>query len=214
MQLKKRINLPQTEKALDGFDFMEILSNGEVKKFKELYEAGDYLSVTPVMDDLNLFSLWQSSDSKLSLNEQNEFSAFKKGDELIGYLRFKKSDYSKYLREYRSYFKWKTDQEHHKILINGGEYDGKFLMHAFRLLYTVKDVAEKGELIIMRPEREFLLKVRNHEFQYGELINKTEDLIQEVREAFKRSDLPSEVDKEKAGNISAEVRAAIYNSHA
>jgi hypothetical protein len=210
--LKKRINLPDEEKSLDHFDFMEIIKDGEVSSFKKFIKQNENLSVTPVMDDLNLYSLWKCADSSLTFDDKNGFSAFKKGEELVGYLRYRKSEYGKYLKEYKSYFKWKTDQENQEILISGGEYDGKFLMHAFRLLYTVKDIAEKGELILVRPEREFLLKVRNHEFQYGELINKSEDLIQEVREAFKKTDLPENIDEEKVKSISAEIRAAVYDS--
>ena len=70
---------------------------------------------------------------------------------MIGYLVFDKQAYAKYSREYRSFFKWKDDRVKFGYSRGEGEYDGKFLMHTFRLLYTSKDIATKGKIILERP---------------------------------------------------------------
>lgn len=208
--LKKRINLPENDRELTGADFLDVYVNAEVLRFSDFSDSTENFSVYPLVEEMNMYSLWKNPGSELSFNADNEFSEFKKGTELVGYLRFKKSEFGKYRREYASYFKWKSDTEKQGKAIKGGEYDGKYMMHALRLLFTAKDIAEKGELILVRPEREFLLKVRNHEFEYGELLNQTEDLVHDVKQAFNRSDLPISVDQQKAKNISAEIRTLIY----
>ncbi len=50
----------------------------------------------------------------------------------------------------------------------------------------------EGELRVRRENRDFLLRVRNGDFSYEELVERTEVQLAEVQSAFERSPLPDE----------------------
>ena len=55
------------------------------------------------------------------------------------------------------------------------------------------------------------MDIRNHKFEFGVLIKEAEDLVEEVRHLFSKSDLPEEVDKEKVAAIVNEIREEFYS---
>lgn len=68
-----------------------------------------------------------------------------------------------------------------------------------------------GEIILERPEKENLLNIRNHKFEFNGLIKEAEDLVEEVRYLFGKSDLPDEVDSQKVAGIVNEIREEFYS---
>ena len=75
----------------------------------------------------------------------------------------------------------------------------KTLMHCLRILYTGRDLFSKQELIVYRPEREFLLDVRSGNYSEEPLENPLLlDFLTTAKEefelAYKTTDLPDEPD--------------------
>ncbi len=210
--LKKRIIFPKNDHQKGPFDFCAVMSDGKLFPFVESDIHVKGYSITDV-DPLNdTYAIWKGNSSdKMSMNDDNEFIYKKKGVYFMGYLLFDRAGYLKYQKESKSYFLWKRDRESKGLISEQGEYDGKFLMHTFRLLYTAKDIATKGELIIERPERDYLMSIRRHEFQFGELIKKAEDLVEEVRTLFQKCDLPDQVDAALVDEIVFQIRDQVYS---
>ena len=210
--LKKRISFPDKEKKKSFLDFCSVLKDGQLIPFNESGILNSGISVSELLNQKDVYALWKSdSADSLALNSDHYFQNKKEGSVLIGYLVFDKQAYAKYSREYRSFFKWKDDRVKFGYSRGEGEYDGKFLMHTFRLLYTAKDIATKGEIILKRPEKEHLLNIRNHKFEFNGLIKEAEDLVEEVRYLFGKSDLPDEVDSQKVAGIVNEIREEFYS---
>ena len=86
-------------------------------------------------------------------------------------------------------------------------YDSKNLMHCFRLLHMAKEIALGQGFILKRTEdREFLLGIRNHQFEYDELIERAEGEKKEIERLIVTSPLPDHVDVEWARALLLQVR--------
>jgi hypothetical protein len=90
-----------------------------------------------------------------------------------------------------------------KVAIQGNT---KNMMHCIRLLLTAKDVLEGKGLIIRRPEKDYLLDIREGKLSYEKILNTSETLMNEVKELVKTSKLPDEVNKKELNNLLLEIR--------
>ena len=117
--------------------------------------------------------------------------------------------YSSYCKEYKEYWEWveKRNPERYKSNEKHGKgYDGKNLMHCFRLLEMGIEVLDTGVLNVRRPNREWLLKVRAGEFDYDRLVDKAEEKLQLLDKAVTNSALPETVDNKLLNDILMEIR--------
>lgn len=208
--LKKRISFPESDEEKTPLDFCQVFHNGKLAPLRNSELEKNGLSLSTFLDKENIYSIWNADEESRIEFDQREPIVKEVGEQFKGYMLYDKLGFNKYKKEYRSYFLWKRDRKLNGLSDLQGNYDGKFLMHTFRLLYTAKDIAQKGELILVRPEREKLLNIRAHKFEFGELIKEAEDLVDEVRELFKGSDLPNQVDEDRVLDIVAEIREQVY----
>lgn len=88
-------------------------------------------------------------------------------------------------------------------------YDVKAGMHAIRLLNEGKELMERGQITLPRPERELLIKVRAGKWSLEELVEAANELIEQCRQAQSRSVLPQEVDRKAVSKLIANV----YREH-
>jgi hypothetical protein len=79
-------------------------------------------------------------------------------------------------------------------------------MHTLRLLEMAREIATEGNLRVRRPNRDYLLRIRAGEFDYDTLVALAEDQLAEVRQAFERSFLPAEPDRDAVNAVLAEIR--------
>jgi predicted nucleotidyltransferase len=117
--------------------------------------------------------------------------------------------YSTYCKEYKEYWDWvakRNPARYASVEKHGKGYDGKNLMHCFRLLEMGIDAARTGELQVVRPNREWLLKVRAGDFEYDDLINEAERKLKELDEAIEKSSLPSRVNRKEVEKILMSLR--------
>lgn len=136
-----------------------------------------------------------------------------KKDSPITYMSFQKSAYSRYCKEYKEYWEWveKRNEERFKnTLSHGKNYDSKNMMHTFRLLNMAEEIAVHGEVIVKRPDRAFLLKIRAGDYDYEELLNMAEDKIESMKAAYEVSDLPEKPNEPKLKSLLQEFREELY----
>ena len=84
-------------------------------------------------------------------------------------------------------------------------YDTKFAYHTIRLLETARDLIQKGELKVRRPNGDFLRQIRNGEAfkDYNEFHAYAEALIDDLEQFdLDKSPLPKEPDLEKINLLS------------
>lgn len=83
----------------------------------------------------------------------------------------------------------------------------KNMMHCVRLIHMGKELAEgKGFNVVRTWDRQMLLDIRNHKYEYDEIIDYVEKLYKETDEMSKTCNLPDTVDKEKINQLLIEAR--------
>jgi hypothetical protein len=140
-------------------------------------------------------------------------STVEKTAEPIGFLYFNKDGYSKYCRDYREYFDWvgkRNDARYESTLSHGKNYDAKNMMHTFRLLAMAEEIARDGKVIVKRPDREFLLKIRSGHFHYDELVEMAEERTESLNDLYEKAALPDKPDDRVVDDLLVEIRASFY----
>jgi len=74
-------------------------------------------------------------------------------------------------------------------------YDVKAGMHTLRLLYECKELLSEGTIILPRPERDFLIRVRTGKYSMDKVVAMAQKLFAECEKAAKSSLLPERVDR-------------------
>jgi predicted nucleotidyltransferase len=124
-------------------------------------------------------------------------------------MSFNKDGYTSHCLDYKKYQNWVKNRNPARYTTNknhGQDYDSKNLMHCFRLLNMGKELATEGTLNVFRKDRDFLLKIRRGEFKYDYLIDKADELVKEVDEAFDNCSLPTCVSDTLVKEIIAEFK--------
>ena len=85
-------------------------------------------------------------------------------------------------------------------------------MHTFRLLHMAKEIASENTINVKRPDRKFLLDIKQGKYKYDELVNWAEQRKQELEKLYALSDLPERPDINKINEILIKMRKSFYNS--
>lgn len=118
-------------------------------------------------------------------------------------------------RAHREYWQWVEERNEERYRTNkehGLEYDTKNIMHTFRLLDMALEIAVEGVVRVRRPNAAWLLEVRDGKFSYDEILAITEERLIAIREAFEKSALPEEPDREKISDLLREVQVGFAAS--
>jgi len=129
------------------------------------------------------------------------------------YLYFNREGYSSYCKDYCDYWDWvekRNDERYRNTLQHGKNYDAKNMMHTIRLLEMAEDIAVHKKIIVRRPNREYLLRIRRGEFSYEELVVLAEEKIRKIEELFAVSALPEQPDEEQINHFLVKLRREWY----
>ena len=85
-------------------------------------------------------------------------------------------------------------------------YDTKHAMHLLRLLKMGAEILETGQVHVYRPDREWLIAVRNGLLTYEELLELTKAYEGRLGELYDRSSLADEPDSEAAEELVMELQ--------
>lgn len=111
------------------------------------------------------------------------------GQTLI-YDHFRQHEYEVALKKYNQYLDWKRNRNPERaILEEKCGYDSKHACHLMRLLRMGKEILEKGEVKVLRPDREELLELRNGVWTYEKLIEEAEKAEKELDYLYENSPL-------------------------
>ncbi|MBJ6118097.1 nucleotidyltransferase domain-containing protein [Pontibacter sp. BT310] len=224
--LKKKIVNPVEPERRSVLDFCYV-AQGQgsvpVQEFlaqHNLRQEACGLTNIPHMPDL--YALFHEPNAKLKGIVQSEkandvsLSSIPKGLQPLAVMSFNKNAYSTYCKEYKEYWEWvekRNQTRYENTLSHGKNYDAKNLMHTFRLLDMAEEIATQKQIIVRRPNREFLLQIKVGAFEYAELLAIAEERIAKMDELYWTSDLPEEPDLEKLNELMVEVRKKFYNKN-
>ena len=163
--------------------------------------------------DTSKTMLYKGIMQKENSNEVS-LSSVPKSEQVRATMYFNKDGYSQYCRAYREYWDWVEDRNevrYENTMQHGKNYDAKNMMHVFRLLDMAEEIALHKKVIVERPNREYLLKIKNGEFLYDDLLAQAEEKIVRVNELFEKSDLPANPDKQKIEELLFQIRDQFYS---
>lgn len=223
--LNKKIHNPMSPDRKTILDFCYIVyQQGSIPLRKWLKLRGfvqEQCGLVNIPHMRNMYAVYYDPTSQLGyrgiLQKENAndvvMSSIPKGEKVITYLSFNNDGYSSYCKDYKEYWQWveeRNDARYQNTLEHGKNYDAKNLMHTFRLLTMAEEIAKEGRLIVRRPDREFLLKIKKGEFEYEDLVKQAEERAHLLDDLYAKSDLPDTPDVEGLEKVLIEVREEFY----
>lgn len=219
---KKIVNpVDKQRKLVDGFCF--IRTEKKSISLKQFLEENNFDSkhcglakISHMKDCYNLFYNKNLSYQGISRENANEvcLSSIPKEESPIALLYFNLDGYSSYCKKYKEYWSWveKRNEERYKNNISHDKnYDTKNMMHTFRLLHMAKEIGEEGIINVKRNDREYLLSIKNAEFEYDDLVEKAETIKEQLDSIFDNSVLKEKPNLKEINNLLISVRDKFYN---
>lgn len=128
----------------------------------------------------------------------------------IGMMYFNKDGYTQHCKAYKEYENWmkhRNTQRYVDIENHGQKIDGKNMLHCIRLIETASDIAEYGELIVRRPNAEYLKEIRHGKVNLDTILEYASHKVQELSTLFAHSKLPDKFyEKTYLRSLNASIR--------
>jgi hypothetical protein len=229
--LNKKIVNPVDKKRKSILDFCYVVDGYSSVQLKDFLENSGYqhqkcglVNVPHARDVYAMFydSYSSKEGSRLGyrgiVNEDDtsnevRLSSIPKGEKPVATIIYNKDGYTSYCKDYKEYWEWvekRNDDRYNTNQEHGKGYDSKNMMHCIRLLRMAKEIAEQKEVIVKRPDAEELMKIRNGEMEYDDLIAEADANIILLDEIYVKSDLPVSVDKMFVNNLLINFRMRMY----
>jgi uncharacterized protein len=141
------------------------------------------------------------------------YSSVPKGEKAIATISYNRNGYTQYCRQYREYWEWVDKRNEDRFRINtehGKDYDSKNMSHCIRLLEMSYEIATEQKIVVRRPNREELLKIRMGEMDYDDILQRAEAMVEKVEAAFEASSLPDKPDQTFIKDLLEEIRIQRY----
>jgi predicted nucleotidyltransferase len=138
-------------------------------------------------------------------------SSIPKGEEPICFMTYNQNGYESHCRKYKEYQEWVEKRNPIRYESNlKSNYDCKNVMHCVRLLHMGKELAEgQGFNVVRTWDRQMLLDIRNHKYEYEEIIDYIENLFEDMKQKIETCPLPDTVDKAKVNELLIKARKLV-----
>lgn len=136
-------------------------------------------------------------------------SSIPKGEKPICFMTYNQNGYESHCRKYKEYQEWVQKRNPARYESNlKSNYDVKNVAHCVRLLHMGLELAKgEGFNVVRTWDREMILDIRNHKYEYEEIIEYVEKVFSEMKELAEKCDLPKTVDKQKVNELILEARS-------
>ena len=110
------------------------------------------------------------------------------------------------LKHWQHYQRWRKERNPDRAALEERHgYDTKHAMHLIRLLKMGEEVLSEGQLLVRRPDAEWLLGIRDGALDYGSLLRLAEDMTSTLEERMAASSLPETPDRIAAEELLVEL---------
>lgn len=185
--------------------------NSPYKKF--LPSVSEQLSIQKRIEDKEFFHYGGIvHPDEIERSNTVRLSSVPKGEKPICFMAYNKNGYMRHCRDYKDYKEWEKNRNPVRYESNlGHNYDAKNVMHCMRLVRMAKELAQgKGFNVVRTWDRDYLLDIRNHKFEYEDVMDQLEREKLEMEEAIKSCTLPDKVDFDKVNDLLYDVRLKYY----
>ncbi|MEP2278593.1 nucleotidyltransferase domain-containing protein [Maribacter sp.] len=220
--LKKKIVNPVEKERKSVTDFCFVRKEKRSVPLHTFLETEDLdatrcglAKISHMKDCYNLFYNPYMKYSGIVRENANEvcLSSIPKSEMPVAILYFNRDGYSSYCKKYKEYWSWveKRNEDRYKSNISHSKnYDAKNMMHTFRLLHMAKEIGAESRINIKRTDRDFLLSIKNAEFEYEELVKRAEKLRLELDDIYEKSSLMERPDLYTVNKLLVEIREQFY----
>ncbi len=122
---------------------------------------------------------------------------------------FNSNGFKVHCKEWKQYWEWVEKRNKQRYIDNqkgNVGYDHKNIMHCVRLIEVAEDIVNKNEIIVRRPNRDYLLDIRNGKFTYDEIMDNINKKINNIDNLFDNSDLKDKIDRTETRNLLKNIR--------
>ena len=135
-------------------------------------------------------------------------SSIPKGEIPICFMTYNQQGYESHCRKYKEYQEWVANRNPARYESNlKSNYDVKNVAHCVRLLHMGLELAKgEGFNVVRTWDREMILDIRNHKYEYEEIIEYVEKVFAEMKELARNCNLPEFADKIKINNLVLQAR--------
>lgn len=136
-------------------------------------------------------------------------SSIPKGEIPICFMTYNQQGYESHCRKYKEYQEWVEKRNPARYESNlKSNYDVKNVAHCVRLLHMGLELAHGDGFNVVRTwDREMLLNIRNHKYEYEEIIDYVERTFAHMKELAEKCNLPKTVDKQKVNELILQARS-------
>ena len=136
-------------------------------------------------------------------------SSIPKGEIPICFMTYNQQGYESHCRKYKEYQEWVQKRNPARYESNlKSNYDVKNVAHCVRLLHMGLELAHGDGFNVVRTwDRKMLLNIRNHKYEYEEIIDYVERTFAHMKELAEKCDLPKTVDKQKVNELILQARS-------
>jgi hypothetical protein len=123
-------------------------------------------------------------------------------------MTYNQQGYESHCKKYKEYKEWEENRNPIRYESNlHKNYDSKNIMHCTRLIHMGLELAKGEGFNVLRTwDRDFLLDIRNHKFEYDEIMEYVEQKHAEFEEAIKTSTLPKQIDMDFVNDLLIHIR--------
>lgn len=141
-------------------------------------------------------------------SNQVRLSSIPKHEKPICFMSYNQNGYESHCKRYKEYIEWVEKRNPVRYESNlKKNYDSKNIYHTVRLLHMGKELAEgKGFNIVRTWDKQMLLDIRNHKYEYDEIMKYVEDTYNSFKDKIKDSNLPDTIDKQKVNELLIQAR--------
>lgn len=143
-------------------------------------------------------------------------SSVSKGEAPLCHMVYNESGYKDHCKKYKEYKDWEKFRNPKRYESNlNKNYDSKNMYHCVRLIRMGKEIANGDGIILDRREagdRDFIMDVRNHKYEYDELMEIVNKDEKELNEAIAKSTLPENIDFNLVNDLLIDIRKKFYAS--
>lgn len=163
----------------------------------------------PIMHYRGIVSEIVSHTTQLRLSSIDD-----KNDIPICHISFNSNGFQEHCKKYKEYKDWEKNRNPQRYESNLNKtYDSKNMMHCVRLMHMGKEIADGQGVSIERTwDREMLLKIRRHEYEYDELIEIVNNEKDALDKAISESTIKEHIDIELVKSILSNARKRFYSS--
>ena len=124
------------------------------------------------------------------------------------FISYNASGYSSHCQRYAEYQQWVKNRNPKRYESNlDKNYDSKNMMHCFRMIHMAQEIAEGKGIILERTwDRDFLMDVRNHKYEYDEIISMLENDKNLMEQAVTQSTIPEKINSDFVNELMVEIR--------